>query len=53
MKNALSWFEISTARLNQAQAIFEAVVQRTVRREAMVLTQKSRCSRIREGFHIG
>ena len=35
MKNALSWFEIPTTRLDQAQAFYEAVLQRPMRREAM------------------
>ena len=35
MNNALSWFEIPTTQLDQAQAFFEAVLQRPMRREAM------------------
>jgi len=35
MNNALSWFEIPTTQLNQAQAFYEAVLQRPMRREAM------------------
>lgn len=35
MKNALSWFEIPTTRLDQSQAFYEAVLQRPMRREAM------------------
>jgi len=35
MKNAISWFEIPTTQLDQAQAFYEAVLQRPMRREAM------------------
>lgn len=35
MKNALSWFEIPTTQLDQAQAFYEAVLQRPMRREDM------------------
>jgi predicted enzyme related to lactoylglutathione lyase len=35
MKNAISWFEIPTTRLDAAQAFYEAVLQRPMRREAM------------------
>ena len=35
MKNALSWFEIPTTQLDQAQVFFEAVLQRPMRREVM------------------
>ena len=35
MKNAISWFEIPSTRLNQAQAFYEAVLLRAMRREAM------------------
>jgi predicted enzyme related to lactoylglutathione lyase len=35
MKNALSWFEIPTTQIDQAQAFYEAVLQRPMRREAM------------------
>lgn len=35
MKNAISWFEIPTHNLNAAQAFYEAVLQRPMRREAM------------------
>ena len=35
MNNALSWFEIPTTQLDQAQAFYEAVLQRPMRREAM------------------
>ncbi|MBK9442545.1 MAG: VOC family protein [Comamonadaceae bacterium] len=35
MNNALSWFEIPTTQLVQAQAFFEAVLQHPMRREAM------------------
>jgi predicted enzyme related to lactoylglutathione lyase len=35
MKNALSWFEIPTTQLDQAQAFYESVLGRTMRREAM------------------
>ncbi|MDP2678189.1 MAG: VOC family protein [Rhodoferax sp.] len=35
MKNAINWFEISTSDLDKAQAFYEAVLGRTLRREAM------------------
>ena len=35
MKNAVSWFEIPSTQLNQAQAFYEAVLNCTLRREAM------------------
>jgi predicted enzyme related to lactoylglutathione lyase len=35
MKNAISWFEIPTTQLDLAQAFFEAVLERPMRREAM------------------
>jgi predicted enzyme related to lactoylglutathione lyase len=35
MKNAISWFEIPTTQLDLAQAFFEAVLDRPMRREAM------------------
>jgi predicted enzyme related to lactoylglutathione lyase len=35
MSNAISWFEIPTTQLDQAQAIYQAVLQRPMRREAM------------------
>lgn len=35
MKNAVSWFEISTAQLTQAQAFYESVLACTLRREPM------------------
>jgi hypothetical protein len=35
MHHAISWFEIPTTRLAQAQAFYEAVLGRTMRREAM------------------
>jgi len=35
MKNAISWFEIPTTQLDQAQAFYETVLQRPMRREAM------------------
>jgi len=35
MKNAISWFEIPTTQLDQAQVFYEAVLQRPMRREAM------------------
>lgn len=35
MKNAISWFEIPTTQLAAAQAFYEAVLQRPMRREAM------------------
>jgi predicted enzyme related to lactoylglutathione lyase len=35
MKNAISWFEIPTTRLDRAQAFYEAVLGHAMRREAM------------------
>jgi len=35
MKSAISWFEIPTTRLEAAQAFYESVLQRPMRREAM------------------
>ena len=35
MKNAISWFEIPTTQLDAAQAFYEAVLGRPMRREAM------------------
>ena len=35
MKNAISWFEIPTVRLDQAQAFYEAVLGHPMRRESM------------------
>ena len=35
MRNAIAWFEIPTTRLEQAQAFYEAVLGRPMRREAM------------------
>jgi predicted enzyme related to lactoylglutathione lyase len=35
MKNAINWFEISTTELDRAQAFYEAVLGRTLRREVM------------------
>jgi uncharacterized protein len=35
MKNAISWFEIPTTQLDAAQAFYEAVLHRTLRRENM------------------
>lgn len=35
MKNAISWFEIPTTQLDRAQAFYEAVLGRPMRREAM------------------
>jgi len=35
MKNAITWFEIPTTQLDQAQAFYEAVLGRPMRREAM------------------
>lgn len=35
MNNAINWFEISTADLDKAQAFYEAVLGKPLRREAM------------------
>lgn len=35
MRNAISWFEIPTAQLDQAQAFYENVLGRKMRRESM------------------
>ncbi|MDP3654401.1 MAG: VOC family protein, partial [Rhodoferax sp.] len=34
MKNAISWFEIPTTQLEQAQAFYESVLGRPMRRES-------------------
>jgi uncharacterized protein len=39
MTSAITWFEIPTARLEQAQAFYEAVLGVTMRREAMAPSQ--------------
>jgi predicted enzyme related to lactoylglutathione lyase len=35
MKNAITWFEIPSTQLGKAQAFYEAVLECTMRREAM------------------
>ena len=35
MKSAISWFEIPTPQLDQAQVFYESVLGRPMRREAM------------------
>ncbi|MDO8317956.1 VOC family protein [Rhodoferax sp.] len=35
MKNAINWFEISTTNLDKAQAFYEAVLGKPLRRETM------------------
>lgn len=35
MKNAISWFEITSTQLNRAQAFYEAVLGGKMRRESM------------------
>ncbi|MDD5031402.1 MAG: VOC family protein [Rhodoferax sp.] len=35
MKNAINWFEISTTDLDKAQAFYEAVLDKPLRRETM------------------
>ena len=35
MKNAITWFEIPTTQLDRAQAFYEAVLGRPMRRETM------------------
>ncbi|OGB32059.1 MAG: glyoxalase [Burkholderiales bacterium RIFCSPLOWO2_12_FULL_61_40] len=39
MKNAISWFEIPTTQLEQAQAFYESVLGRPMRRESMGLSE--------------
>jgi predicted enzyme related to lactoylglutathione lyase len=53
MKNAISWFEIPTTRLDAAQAFYEAVLQRPMRREAMGPSQGAVFAYDREGEGTG
>lgn len=39
MKNAISWFEIPTTQLDQAQVFYESVLECVMRREAMGASQ--------------
>ncbi len=39
MKNAITWFEIPTTQLDRAQAFYEAVLDKVMRRESMGLSE--------------
>ncbi len=53
MKSAISWFEIPTIQLDAAQAFYEAVLQRAMRRENMGPSQGAVFSYDREGEGTG
>ena len=53
MKNAISWFEIPTTQIDAAQAFYEAVLQRPMRREAMGPSQGAVFAYDREGEGTG
>ncbi len=53
MKNAISWFEIPTTQLAAAQAFYEAVLQRPMRREAMGPSQGAVFAYDKEGAGTG
>ena len=53
MKNAISWFEIPTTQLDAAQAFYETVLQRPMRREAMGPSQGAVFAYNKEGEGTG
>lgn len=53
MKNAISWFEIPTTQLDAAQAFYEAVLGRPMRRESMGPSQGAVFSYDREAGGTG
>ena len=53
MKNAISWFEIPTTKLDQAQAFYESVLARPMRREPMGPSQGAVFSYDMEGDGVG
>jgi predicted enzyme related to lactoylglutathione lyase len=53
MKSAISWFEIPTTQLDAAQAFYEAVLQRPMRREAMGPSQGAVFAYAMEGEGVG
>ena len=53
MKNAISWFEIPTTKLDQAQAFYESVLARPMRREPMCPSQGAVFSYDMEGDGVG
>lgn len=53
MKNAISWFEIPTTQLDQAQAFYESVLGRAMRREAMGPSQGAVFAYDMEGDGVG
>ena len=53
MHNAISWFEIPTTQLDLAQAFYEAVLGRPMRREAMGPSQGAVFAYSAEGDGVG
>ena len=53
MPNAISWFEIPTTQLQAAQAFYEAVLQRPMRRETMGPSQGAVFAYSRETGGVG
>lgn len=53
MPNAISWFEIPTTQLHAAQAFYEAVLQRPMRRETMGPSQGAVFAYSRETGGVG
>ena len=53
MKNAISWFEIPTTQIAAAQAFYESVLQRPMRRETMGPSQGAVFAYDREGEGTG
>jgi predicted enzyme related to lactoylglutathione lyase len=53
MKSDISWFEIPTTQLDAAQAFYEAVLQRPMRREAMGPSQGAVFAYAMEGEGVG
>jgi predicted enzyme related to lactoylglutathione lyase len=52
MKNAVNWFEITTTDMDKAQAFYEAVLGRTLRREAMFRRGRRPSSRCWTGLSL-
>ncbi|MDO8284876.1 MAG: VOC family protein [Rhodoferax sp.] len=53
MQNAISWFEIPTTHLDNAQAFYEAVLGRPMRREDMGPSQGAVFAYDRDGDGVG
>ena len=53
MKSAISWFEIPTTQLDQAQAFYESVLGSAMRREAMGPSQGAVFAYDMEGDGVG